>query len=193
MPKYIDCVGVDIRCDNHVNYNKCLFLERVLQTRSLKRAVCLEPPLQRASQRACFLTAARWSSLRPGGRLALSLAGWRTNGFLLLQLGDGQLTGERRVRLAERWAPAEPVVVKIRREDAVADRLAGGALAVAGWRCRLAAELSSWCERSRVPYRNCSRDWLMLTDASVLEASIFILLSLDGPLTNERSSCCYER
>jgi hypothetical protein len=26
---------------------------------ALKWAVCLEPPLQRASQRACFLTAAR--------------------------------------------------------------------------------------------------------------------------------------
>jgi hypothetical protein len=38
-----------------------------------------------------FFAAARW--LRLGGRLALSLAGWRTNGFLLLQLGDGELTG----------------------------------------------------------------------------------------------------
>jgi hypothetical protein len=45
---------------------------------ALKRAVCLETSLQGASQRACFLTAARW--LLPGSRLALSPVDWRADG-----------------------------------------------------------------------------------------------------------------
>jgi hypothetical protein len=49
----------------------------------------------------------------------------------------GRLSGEH-------WRSlAESVAMKVHKEDAAADRLAGGALEVAGWWCRLAAELSS--------------------------------------------------
>jgi hypothetical protein len=68
----------------------------------------------------------------------------------------GRLSGERWRSLAESAA------LLVHNEDAVADRLAGEALAVTGWRCRLAAVLSSEWELSRVPWRKRSCDWLML-------------------------------
>jgi hypothetical protein len=79
--------------------------------------------------------------LRPAGRVAVSLADGPTVSFCCSsETARGQGSGEFCWLSGERWRSLVKsvvvVVVKVRKEDAVADRLAGGALAVA-------AELSS--------------------------------------------------